>query len=140
MIPHDDGYVALRAELDAGHPDTGPYDADDSIALQQIELVNRVMDRPTIPAAEIFDEILKQPGEWALVADADRELVLEILRIYPNIPTAAGTPARAQLIAALGTTTKAAIGAMIPITVSRTTELGYSRMKLGDIQNARNEI
>ena len=137
MIPHNDGYAALKIELDAGHPDTGPYDADEFIAFDQIELVNRTIDRPTIPAAEIFDEILKQPAEWGAVADSDRQLVLEILRLYPNVPTVDGNPARTQLIAALGTVTKAAIAAMIPITVSRTTELGYSKMKVGDIQNAR---
>jgi hypothetical protein len=33
--------VALRAELDAGHPDTGAYNIDDAIAADELNLLNR---------------------------------------------------------------------------------------------------
>jgi hypothetical protein len=36
-------YVALKAELDAGHPDTGAYDLDSDIAASQLNTENRVV-------------------------------------------------------------------------------------------------
>ena len=47
-------YQALKAELDAGHPDTGAYDADDTIAAGELNAVNRTIPRTSMNGDEIF--------------------------------------------------------------------------------------
>ncbi len=140
-MDNDEKAAILKAELDAGHPVTGAYNADDFIATDECNAVNVVRDRAILSAAVIFDEILKQKGEWDAVAtDLDRELVLAILDINKDsgISTLSGSPARTQLIAILGTVTKAAIAALIPETVSQMTVLGLGdSIKIGSVQNAR---
>ena len=44
---------ALAAELTAGHPDTGAYDADDAIAATQINVVNRTTPKGTLTGSEV---------------------------------------------------------------------------------------
>jgi len=132
-------YVALRAELDAGHPVSGVYNVDDQLAADQMNVVDVVTDQEFIPSATIFDAILNNKAEWeALVAD-DRQWVRDILTINSEegVPTLAGTPSRTQLIAILGTNTKAEIALAIPHTISRATELSFGKIIIGDVQNAR---
>lgn len=131
-------YAALKAELDAGHPVTGAYDAvDDNIALTQINAVNVVRDRPTIPAAEILEFIIDNPVEWEALTTGEQTMVSMILDLNPSVPTASGASARTALVAILGTVTKAAIAAAIPETVSQSVALGFGNVILGDVQNAR---
>ncbi len=134
-------YTVLKTELDAGHPVTGAYNADDSLALAECNAVNVTRDREFLPSATIFDAILDEKTEWdAIPADADRQWVRDILTINSEqgISTISGSPARTELIATLGTATKAAIALLIPETVSQMTVLGFgAEIILGDIQNAR---
>jgi hypothetical protein len=134
-------YAAVSAELLAGHPVTGAYpvgtDADDTAALAQINLANVVRDRPTIPATEILEIIIANPGEWNALTASEQTMVSMILDLNPSVPTAAGSPARTALVAILGAATVAAIGAAIPETVSQATALGLPVIIIGDIQNAR---
>lgn len=44
MAYNNDQLVTLRAELDAGHPNTGAYDADPQIAANQLNETNRPGD------------------------------------------------------------------------------------------------
>lgn len=47
-------YVALKAELAAGHPDTGPYSPDDAVAADQLNAVNRTRNRTSMTGDEVF--------------------------------------------------------------------------------------
>lgn len=47
-------YQALKAELLAGHPVTGAYDADDQIAADQLNAVNRQRNRTAMTGDEVF--------------------------------------------------------------------------------------
>ena len=140
-MDNDEKAAILKTELDAGHPVTGAYDADDTLALAQCNAVNVIRDRAFLSAIVIFDEILKQKIEWDLIAtDGDRELVQAILDVNRDrgISTLAGSPARTQLVAILGANTKAAIALLIPETVSQMTVLGLgASIKVGSVQNAR---
>lgn len=60
----------LRSELDAGHPITGAYDADDSIAADQINAVNRSRLIPITSA-----ELLAWSGQ---ASDSDRPRIIKI--------------------------------------------------------------
>ena len=54
------------------------------------------------------------------------------------MPTKAGSPARTQLIAILGSATKAAIAAKISETVSRAVAVGIAnQISMGDIEYVR---
>ena len=141
MADNNEKAAILRAELDAGHPTTGAYDPDETIALGQCNAVNVVRDRSHVAAALIFDEILKQKAEWdAIATDADRQWVRDILNVNQElgVSTEVGSPARTELIATLGTLTKDAIALIIPETVSQMTVIGLgSAIQLGQLQNAR---
>lgn len=134
-------YEALKVELLAGHPVTGAYNVDDALALAECNAVNIIRDRVSLSAAAIFDEILKERAEWdALGTDATRQWVRDILSInsIEGISTVVSSPARVELIATLGTNTKAAIALLIPETVSQMTVLGFgAAIIIGDVQNAR---
>ena len=47
-------YIALRAELDAGHPTTGAYNVDDATAAAEINAENRTVPRASMNGDEIF--------------------------------------------------------------------------------------
>jgi hypothetical protein len=130
-------YVAIKAELDAGHPVTGAYNADSTLATAEMNALNIVRDRPIIPAAEILEHIIANPSEWNAMTSSEQTMTSMILDLNPEVPTESGTPARTALIAILGASTGAAIGAAIPETVSQATALGFGVVRVGDIQNAR---
>ena len=46
--------AALKAELTAGHPGTGAYNADSLISAQQINAVNRSVNKTAMTGDEIF--------------------------------------------------------------------------------------
>ena len=46
--------VALAAELTAGHPVTGAYNADDALAAGELNAVNRTRSRDTVTGSEIL--------------------------------------------------------------------------------------
>ena len=130
-------YAAIKAVLDVDHPTSGAWDVDDILALAQAKAEDIVRDRLTIPSVEILNYILETPSEWNALTDSERQMVGIILDQNREVPTSAGTPARAALIAILGTTQKAAIAAAIPETVSIEATIDAGAWSLGDIQNAR---
>ena len=141
MADNNERAATLKTELDAGHPTTGAYNVDDTLALAECNAVNVVRDRSHLASALIFDEILKEKGEWdAIPTDNDRQWVRDILNVNQElgVPTAAGSPARTELIATLGAVTKAAIALIIPETVSQMDVIGLgTSIQLGELQNAR---
>lgn len=135
-------YVAVKTELDAGHPVTGAYNVDDQLAADEINTLNVVRDMEHIAVALMFDEILRERVEWDSLNTIDQQWVRDILNINETlgVPTLAGTPARTELVNILGSNTKAAIAAIIPETVSQATVIGEGFIIIGDIQNARDII
>lgn len=132
-------YSALQTELLAGHPVTLAYSVDDATAVLELNALNIIVDQEFIPSALIFDAILNNKTEWDALTTDDRQWVRDILTVNAplGVPTLAGTPARTQLIAVLGTNTKAEIAAAIPETISRAQELFGQDVIIGDVQNAR---
>ena len=47
-------YQALKAELDAGHPDTGAYSVDAATAAAELNAVDRTLPRSSMNGDEIF--------------------------------------------------------------------------------------
>jgi len=69
-------YPALKAELDAGHPVTGAYDAGDQAAADELNLANIEVDKNTTPeeAADATNS-----AEFNTLTDADQQKWISVL-------------------------------------------------------------
>lgn len=130
-------YAALRTLLETNQDHATLSDADLAAWVNE-EVVS--VDKETVSSGAIFAAILNNRDEWNALSATDKEFVKDILYIHSGegVPTAAGTPARAQLIAILGTDTKAEIAGIISEDVSRAVAAGIpGNVREGDIQFAR---
>lgn len=127
-------YAALRTLIDS-EPSNGA--ATDEAVVDWCNTPSVVRDKATLPSTVIFTECLRESAEWAALTADQRQEVRDILTVWDEIPTTAGEPARTRLVAILGTSTKAAIAALIPETVSPAVNAGLGRVIIGDVQNAR---
>ena len=129
--------VKLRTELDGLHPGTtDPYDADNAIAMVQINAVNRTNPESTITGSQIFNAT--DDSEFtALSTNNDRERWVSLCGIL-DIDT--GTGIAKSLEAELfggGTNTRANLLALMNPPASRAVELGLGIVGEGDIAAAR---
>lgn len=134
-------YQALKAELLAGHPDTGAYDADDQVAADQLNAVNRQINKESLAGDEIFTATVPaeynaldtgsgntpdQQGHWLAFCGRDE--------IDPF------ATANVQFVTDMfgsGSATLAALNVLRRENVSRAVELGLGRVNAGDIGIAR---
>ena len=129
-------YTVLKAELDAGHPDTGAYDADSAIAAAQINEPNREVAKLTTPleASDATDA-----DEFNALSDVDQQKWISVLA-WDSINLNAGMGlATAQGIwsGAAGTITRPALIATRTHLVGRSTELLLGKVRAGDVEYAR---
>ncbi len=69
--------TALKAELAAGHPVTGPYDADDAAAAEQFHVENIVRNRDSMTRREVMAEIVN--SEYDALTDIKKAQMLALL-------------------------------------------------------------
>jgi len=122
-------YTALKAELDAGHPVTGAYDADDQLAADELNLENIEVHKNTTPeeAADATDSV-----EFNTLTDADQQKWISVLAWTTlNLNEGIGL-ATASGMWNQGATpnTKAALLASRRDDVSRTSQLNFGRATL----------
>lgn len=122
-------YTALKAELDAGHPVTGAYDADDQTAADELNLANIEVEKNTTPqeAADATDA-----DEFNALSEGDKSHWIGVLS-WDSINLNAGIGlATAQGIWAgtAGTITRPALIATRTEMVSRTSQLNFGRAEL----------
>tara|TARA_Y100000034_G_C6847467_1_gene384035 strand:- start:528 stop:893 length:366 start_codon:yes stop_codon:yes gene_type:complete len=113
--------VALAAELTGGHPDTGAYDADASVAAGQLNAVNRTLPKATMTASEVFNAIDKT--EFNALVAADQQLVWDILHLGELNPYGLEATLFTDTFGA-GTDTIIALNAARTTAVSRAVEIG----------------
>ena len=97
-------------------------------------------DKTTLPATTVLQAILSHKSEWDALTDANRNTVRDILYIASGegVPTAAGNPIRAVLVAILGAQTKTDLAAAIAELVSRADNAGIAgEVREGDVVFAR---
>ncbi len=131
-------YAALAAELTAGHPDTGAYDdADAQLAANQINAVNRKKNKTHMSASEIFEAI--DEGEYDALTEGAKRRVDLLLGLGDSIAIEPGTRARTWLLGMFGggTATRATLVAIVQEDASRAQELGFGRVRGGDVEKAR---
>ena len=130
-------YSALKTLIQT-HPSWPSVDDETLAAWCNEKAISR--DKTTLPATTILQAILTYKAEWDALTDANRATVRDILYIASGegVPTAAGNPIRAVLVAILGNQTKAALAAAIGELVSRASAAGiYGEVRTGDVQEAK---
>lgn len=127
--------AALKVELNAGHPDTGAYNADDELAAGQLNVVNRTRTRDTVTGSEILNAT--DDAEYGALAAGQKTDWLGLCGIE-SIDTASGVAKsmEADLFGA-GTTTRTSLAAVRSPAASRAVELGLGRIGPGNVTEAR---
>ena len=127
-------YVALAAELTAGHPDTGPYDADDGIAAEQLNTLNRTRNRGTMSATEVLNAA--DAAELSALSDTALQIFMGLLGMGSLDPFGREAIIVSRLFGS-GSVTVSTLATARVEEVSRAEELGLGVMKAGYVQQAR---
>ena len=127
--------VALRAELDAGHPDTGAYDANNGIAADQLNVVNRTKTRATVSGSEILNAT--DDAEYTALTLAEKDSWLSLCGI-DSIDTSSGIAKSLEAdIFGPATATRSNLVSIKSPPASRADELGLGRVGEGHVEQAR---
>ncbi len=128
--------VILRAELDAGHPGTGAYDANADIAKDQINAENRAVANDSLSGKEFKDAI--DATEFDALTDPQKQLAYTLFN-SDSLDASVGSIDRQTAVTLFAgmTTTLAALSALQTKNISRAAELGLGTVATGDILAAR---
>lgn len=145
------GLLALKAELLAGHPDTGAYDADAQVAADQLNLANRSNLRAA--SVEEFREWASENGRGIkmqnAIAGGTSEAVKNAAYILDKIigsDSGSLDPGNATHVAMVNALVddgvwdaadRAALIAKATDSISRGAELGLGFVKVGHVEMAR---
>ena len=128
-------YIALKAELDAGHPDTGAYSVDNATAAAELNAVNRTVPRGSMNGDEIF--AATDNAEFAGLTDHKQQLWVsftskDIINAYDatNIDFL-------DYIFGAGSTTKTTLAGLRTEPISRAAELGLDIPNASHVEYAR---
>jgi len=125
----------LKAELIAGHPITGPYNADDNIAADELNAVNRTQNRVIMTGSEVFNAVVK--AEFNALSAADQQLVWNILHLGELNPFGLESDIFIDIFG-VGSATIAALQTLRKENVSRAVELGFGHVGPVLVIEARN--
>lgn len=126
----------LRAELDAGHPDTGPYSADNQIAADQLNAENRSLQLRVLSGDEIF--AATDNTEFAGLTESKQQLWLSFCSRQTIDPFGTANVAFVQWIFGGGSATVSALTGLRTKPISRAVELGIARkVRPGTVGQAR---
>lgn len=128
--------VILRAELDAGHPGTGAYDANADIAKDQINAENRAVANDSLSGKEFKDAI--DATEFDALTESQKQLAYTLFN-SDSLDASVGSIDRQTAVTLFAgmTTTLAALSALQTKNISRAAELGLGTVATGDILAAR---
>ncbi len=127
--------AALKAELLAGHPDTGAYSADNEVAAAQLNTENRQINRVRMTATEVINAIDKTEFNGLLAAD--KQTIWNVLHIGDINPFGIEADLFVDAFGG-GSTTVSTLLTLRRKTASRAVELGLGRVGAGDVEDARN--
>lgn len=130
-------YAALTAELTAGHPGTGAYDADAATAAGQLNALNRDRNRETMTGSEVLNNI--DETEWLAKTDVQRQQVWDIVHLGTLNPFGIEATLMTTIFGG-GSTTITALAAARKDSISRADELGLPTVTLSHVQVARGEV
>lgn len=125
---------ALKAELAGEHPDTGPYDADDAIAAEQLNKVNRTRNRTSMSGRELAASIIN--ADYDELSDIKKSHILS-LSSGDNIDPYGFAANVIKNIFGPGSQTVVALADARVEDISRATEIGLGVVAPGHVENAR---
>lgn len=129
--------VALAAELIAGHPVTGAYNADDALAADQINELDIVRIKEFMSGSEMWANT--DTVEFSTLTDVNKQLWVAFCAIDEHSPENNGLAHKyVNLIFGTGSDTLTTLAAARSETVSQAAVLGFGLVTIGNIQNARN--
>jgi len=127
--------VALKAELLSGHPVTGAYDADNAIAADQLNAVNRSRNLSSLDGDQIF--AATDATEFGGLTDVKKQLWLAFCGRQTIDPFGTANVAFVNWIFGTGATTVSALASLRTEGISRATELGFGNVRPGTVEQAR---
>ena len=127
--------AALAAELTAGHPDTGAYNADAASAAGEINALNRSRNKTTMTGSEILNNV--NAAEWGTRSADQKQVIWDIVHLGDINPFGVEATLITAAFDGAGGVTLAALGAARVESISRATELGLGRVRAGTIEQAR---
>ena len=127
--------ATLKVELDAGHPGTGAYNADDELAAGELNAVNRTLTRDTVTGSEILNAT--DDSEYGVLTAANKTDWLGLCGIE-SVDSASGVAKsmEADLFGA-GTVTRTSLAAVRSPVASRAVELGLGFIFASHVSQAR---
>lgn len=125
---------ALAVELAGEHPVTGPYDADNATAAEQLNAVNRTHNRTSMTGREVAAEIVD--AEYDELSDAKKSHILSLSSGDDIDPFGFAANVVKDVFGA-DSDTVAALAAVRVETVSRAVELRLGTVYPGHVENAR---
>ncbi len=126
----------LKSELLAGHPDTGAYSADDAIAANEINAVNRTQNKASMSGSEVANAI--DIGEFNALSAGDEQLIWNVIHIGDIDPFGVEATIFTNVFGG-GSVTITALAADRKTPVSRAQELNLGRVGTGLVTEARND-
>ncbi len=127
-------FEKLKAELLAGHPDTGAYDDDAAIAAAQLNVVNREEPVKSVTGQQLVGAVV--PADFVALTDRQELRFWGICGLGTVLVN--DTNMRAALVAMFtGKPTLDNLAALQTRVVSRAVELGLGFIYPGHVENAR---
>lgn len=130
-----DWYADLASELVVGHPVTGAYDADNQLAADQLNAINRTRNRSTATGKEVKDKI--QTVDWDSRTDAQKSTLLSLFARDDLDPFGIDAHIFQEAMAGAAGTSVADLNAWRVEDISRATELGFPFVTAADVDAAR---
>ena len=124
----------LKSELSDGHPDTGAYNADDALAANQLNVVNRSRNFTSLTGSEVMNAIVK--ADFDGLSAANQQQVWNILHLGTINPFGIEADMMVSIFGG-GSTTITALKAARKESVSRAVEIGIGEIKAGHVFEAR---
>lgn len=129
-------YVALKAELLAGHPVTGAYNADNQLAADQLNAVNRTRNRASMTGKEVKDRI--DTADWDSRTDAQKSQLLSMFARDDLDPFGIDAHIFQEAMTGAVGTSVSSLASYRVEDISRAEELGFGVVSAADVDSARN--
>ncbi|KKM04496.1 hypothetical protein LCGC14_1763630 [marine sediment metagenome] len=124
----------LKTELAGVHPDTGAYDADNAIAANQLNAVNRKKPKDSLTGNELFTAT--DSTEFMALSDVQRALWVSWCNTDRDPYDAANVTFVTHIFGA-GSATIITLQVLRQLSVSRAVELGIGFVRPGNVMEAR---
>lgn len=127
--------AVLKAELLAGHPETGAYSLDNATAAVEINVVNRTLPIPSLSGDAVF--AATDGVEFIAQTEHKQALWMSLCGRSEIDPFGTSNIALLQHVFGGGSTTQTNLQNLRNRAVSRAGELGFGRVREGTVEQAR---